>query len=211
MSHRIRVATIAIAASLAALSWSQSSVAAPIVSVDMDPTTAGIQSSLTVQQGSSFSVDIFISGVEATAPLNGFELMLTDSAGLATAQNRTLGPFLPAPPAAILPPIELPFSPGSDVLIGGNAIGLVGGIGSGVLATVDFIANSAGTTSLALSSVQLTAVLGLPILGATAEDGSLTIESGPSQLPAPPALALLLLGGLATWVAARRRSNEQLS
>ena len=208
MSHRIRVAAIAIAASLAALSWSQSSVAAPIVSVDMDPTTAGIQSSLTVQQGSSFSVDIFISGVEPTASLNGFQLMLTDSLGLATAQSRTLGDFLPAPPLALLPPVELPFSPGSDVLIGGTSIGFVGGIGSGILATVDFIANTAGATSLALSNVLLTSTLGTPILGVQTANGALTIESGPSQLSAPPALALLLLGGLATWVAARRRTKS---
>ena len=205
MSHPIKVTAIAL---LAALSWSKAGIAAPIVSVDMDPTTAGVQSSLTVQQGDTFSIDIFISGVEPTLPLNGFQLMLTDGSALATAESRTLGSFIPAPPVTIAPPIELPFTAGSDVLIGGTAIGFVGNSGSGVLATVDFVANAAGTTSLALSSVSLTSPPAFSIPGVTTVDGSLTIQSGPSQLSAPPALALLLLGGLATWAAARRRSNS---
>ena len=47
--------------------------ALPIVSVDTDPITPGIQSSFTVGLGDIFSVDIFISDVEAGTPLNGFE------------------------------------------------------------------------------------------------------------------------------------------
>ena len=205
MSLPIKVTAVAL---LAAFSFGKVGVAAPIVSVDMDPTTSGVQSSLTVQQGESFSINIFVSGVEPTFPLNGFQLTLTDGSALATAESRTLGAFIPAPPATPLPPIPLPFTAGSSVLIGGTAIGFVGNIGSGILATVDFVANAAGTTSLALSSVVLTSPPAIPIPGVTTVSGLLTIESGPSQLSAPPALALLLLGGLATWVAARRHTNS---
>ena len=55
---------------------SAGALAAPIVSVDADPGTAGIQSSVTVLQGTSFQVDIVISGVDAAMPLNAFDFDL---------------------------------------------------------------------------------------------------------------------------------------
>ena len=204
MGHPIKVTAIAL---LAALSFSKTGVAAPIVSVDMDPTTAGVQSSLTVQQGETFSVDIFISGVEVTSPINGFNLALSGDPALVTALSASLGSFLPPP--------NFPNGPnifGSFASIGGFGLGpTAAASGDGILASISFSADAIGVTSLALSGVQLSQLFGEPLRDFPLLDGALTIESGPSQLSAPPALALLLLGGLATWVAARRRTDQQLS
>ena len=204
MGHPIKVTAIAL---LAALSFSKTGVAAPIVSVDMDPTTAGVQSSVTVQQGEIFSVDIFISGVEATSPLNTFNLTLSGYRALVTALSASLGPFLPSPNVSIGP-----FFAGSFARIGGLGLGpTAAASGDGILASISFSADVVGTSGLQLSNVELSQPFGIAITDFSLLNGSVTIESGPSQLSAPPALALLLLGGLATWVAARRRTDQQLS
>ena len=205
MGHPIKVAAIAL---LAAFSFSKTGVAAPIVSVDMDPTTAGVQSSVTVQQGEIFSVDIFISGVEAASPLNTFTLVLSGDPTSIFAVGASLGPFLSSVPS-------FPIGPnlaGASAAIGGFGLGPTAAVsGDGILASISFSADAVGTSGLELFDVELSQPFGIAITDFSLLNGSVTIESGPSQLSAPPALALLLLGGFATWVAARRRTNQQLS
>ena len=204
MGHPIKVTAIAL---LAALSFSKTGGAAPIVSVDLDPSTPGIQSTRTVQQGDLFDIDIFISGVDPT-PLGGlqvFQLQLDADPNLVSATAASAGSFFPLP----LPPTSN--IAGASIFILSGNLGVPAPIGDGVLAHTSWTADAAGTISFSLSNLLLIAPPDSPIAVGGINTATLTIESGPSQLSAPPALALLLLGGLTTWVAARRHTNKKLS
>lgn len=198
---RLALFTAALGLLLAATSASQ---AAPILSVDMDPTIAGLQSTRTVVQGDMFDVDIIIDGVEAAAPLNAFQLTLSGDMSLISANSVVLGSFLLAPSITVINSVV-----GASATIGGATLLPAGATGDGILATVSFTADAIGITSLELSSVTLSAPFGVPIGVEGLVSGRLTIESDPSLLSAPPALSVILLGGLATLVGARRRRAQR--
>ena len=187
----------------ATFAWVEPSSAAPMLSVDMDPSMAGVQSTRTVVQGAMFDIEIFIENVGTTAPdgpLNGFQLTVGGSDALITADSASLGSFLLSPNITVGPILS-----GGSATIGGATLLPLGASGSGVLATASFTANAVGTTTLALSDVSLSAPFGVPIAVGDLVDGQLTIESDPSLLSAPPALSFLLFGALATVIATRRR------
>ena len=132
--------------------------AAPIVSVDADTATPGIQSTSSVGGALSLSVDIVISGVEASSPLNGFELDLDFDPTLLSAVSVSDGGFLLAPTFVVQNTLGILSVEFAEVTLGPG-----GAIGSGVLATVVFDVIGDGTSALDLNDVVLAAPFGEPI------------------------------------------------
>lgn len=60
------------------LLWSTGAAAGPVIAVDMDPATAGVQSALSIAAGQSFAIDVVLDTDGAL--LSGFELSLTPGA-----------------------------------------------------------------------------------------------------------------------------------
>ena len=114
-----------------------SAEAGPIVSVDMDPSTPGVQSTLTVTDGTSFTVDAFILGVEAAALLNAFEFDLSFDSSLLNATSVFGGGFLVAPASTVESDLLSP-----DVNFAAVTLGFAGALGSGILANITFIAQA---------------------------------------------------------------------
>lgn len=195
------------AALAAALSISLLSVPAqalPIVSVDVDPGTPGIQSTRNVAPLSSFSVDIVVEGIEPLTPLNGFVFTLDFNSAAVGATGVADGGFL-------LPPA---FSPQNDinpnsVTFAEATLGIGAVSGGGILATVTFDAVAVGFSFLNLNNVILTGpplVFPIPgdiILLQTTNDGSVTVGD-PQVIPVPGA-ALLFGTGLVGLAFFRRR------
>jgi len=69
-------------------------LAIPLVSVDTDSSTAGVQSSSDFEVGDIFEVDIF---VEDVSDLNGFQITLSYDASVLDGFSVTGGGFLPDP------------------------------------------------------------------------------------------------------------------
>ncbi len=170
--------------------------AVAIVSVDMDPSSPGVQSTRTVQQGDMFDVDIFIEGV---TNLSAFEFDLSFNGSVLTANDVVDGGFLADPVFVVEKVIGA-----SAIMFAESTLGLNTASGDGALATASFTADAAGMTTLDLSNVALSAPFGVSIEVGSVDDGELTVESS-SELSAPPALTFLLFGALATVIATRRR------
>jgi hypothetical protein len=115
------------------VSGAQQIQAAPIVAVDTDPGTPGIQSSSELFGVASFSVDIVISGVDAGAPLNGFEFDVHFDPSLLLAVSVLDGGFL-------LDPIFVVQNDIGSMSVEFAEVTLLpaGASGSGVLATIVF-------------------------------------------------------------------------
>jgi hypothetical protein len=166
------------------------------VSVDADPTTAGIQSMFTVSQGNSFNVDVVVTGVEAAALLNAFEFALDFEGSALTAASVASGGFL-------LPP-TLPFSTiGSSSVAFAEATLLANGaLGDGVLASISFNAIAPGFSLLDLKNVILSEPFGIFISTGGITDAEITVVEAP--VPSPGVLALVLSGFVALTITRRR-------
>ena len=171
--------------------------AIPIVSVDVDPTTPGIQTSIIVSPSTSFAVDIVIAGVDSTAPLNGFEFDLSFDPSILTATSVADGGFL-------LPPVFVVQSIIGAMIVEFAEVSLLpaGASGAGVLATIMFDAIDPGTSALDLNNVLLTAPFGLEIPTESVNDGSVTVQ-GATAVPEPGTL-LLFGSGLLLLIGRRR-------
>lgn len=170
--------------------------AVPIVSVDTDPTTPGIQSALNVLLGNPFMVDVVIEGIEASLRLNAFQFDLLFDPAVLSATDIVSGGFLPT--IDVFEVIGLSVVSYAEASLGGSAIG------SGVLASVSFDTLAVGTSTLDLTNVILAALVppGAAIEAAV-NDGSVTVTSEQS-IPEPGTLFLLCMG-IAGLVAASRR------
>lgn len=171
---------------------SSRAVAAPLLAIDLDPATAGVQSSATIAVGSSVSLEIVISGVESAEPLNAFQLELAQDETVATALEATLGSFLLSP-EVLLHSVD----PGrvglAAVTLGPGAV-----FGGGTLAAVTLEGSAVGTTGVTLENVLLSQPFGVPIDGFTLQDALLTVVP-------EPATGSLALSGLVLLVVGRRR------
>lgn len=190
----------------AALLFTASTVlASPVVSVDVDPSTAGIQSVLDVQNGDSFFVDIVISGVEASEPLNGFQFNLGFDPAVLTAISITDGGFLLEP---VFPVFESIDNGAGDVLFALVTLGPVGASGDGILASLGFSASAAGTSILDLNNVLLSAPFGAPVQVEQVDDGNVNVAVD-GFVSEPHTMAVLALGLVGLAAFGRRRKTKE--
>jgi len=166
--------------------------AAPVVAVDADPSTPGVQTTVTVPQGLPFDVDVVVSGVEAPQSVRYFEFQLSFDPLLLTPVAAVNGGFLPDE--------DLFFFDAtlgaSTVSVSAGLVGIDSGVrGSGTLARLTFAAAAPGSSPLDLHDVELRAPLSpLPLPLGGVEDGSATVT--PAAAPVP-SLSLRSAGLLA--------------
>jgi len=180
--------------------WMAGSAAAvPILSVDADPGTPGIQSVLSIPFGNPFTVDVVIIGVETGQPLNAFQFDLVFDPLRLAATGVVSGGFLPAETIVLLDDITPPDVMYAEASLGGGAVG------HGVLASISFDTLSVGTSDLDLMNVILAALI--PPGGeipAQVSGGRVTVTSG-QAIPEPSTLLLLGMGVGGLLAAGRRR------
>jgi hypothetical protein len=187
---RLRPASLVSVALSVALSGR--AVAAPLLAIDLDPATAGVQSNATIGVGSSLSLEIVISGVESVEPLNAFQLELAHDETVAMVLSATLGSFLLSP--EVLLDSVVPGRVGLAVVtLGPGAV-----FGSGTLAAVTLQGSGVGTTGLTLENVLLSQPFGFPIDGFALQGALLTV------VPEPATGSLALLGLIMLVVGGRR-------
>lgn len=175
--------------------WGSVAWAVPIVSIDLDPDTAGIQSVRSVIPPTSFSVDVVISGVDVLETLNAFELDVAFDPAILDPTSVVSGGFLLAPVFTVqmvLGALEVEFAEVTLLPFGAS--------GSGVLATIGFDVIGVGTSVLDLNDVILSAPFGVEITPVTLNDGEL------NAIP-EPATILLFGTGLAALVGWRYRKS----
>jgi hypothetical protein len=181
--------SIEILAGACVLAATPVALAVPIVSVDAPGT---------VSAGSSFSVDITISGVDN---LNGFELDLLFDPSVLAAVFVSDGGFLGAPVFEVQNDIGLMKVEFAEVILGPG-----GASGAGVLATIGFDALLPGVSVLDLQNVLLAAPFGVPIpVGVLG--GSVAVAPLVAVIPEPTA-SLLYAVGFACVACRRRRVSE---
>ncbi len=169
---------------------------AVLLSIDMDPGTAGVQDTRTVQVGDSIQVDLVVSGIEDDSEipddgLSAYEWDVDYDSTILTATDVAGGGFLPAPALVVEADLAPP-----DVNFAEAVLGVGVAFGSGVLSSITFDVTGAGLTTLDLNDVILSMPFGKELAGVTLEDGTLTVIS--ASVPAPgtvPLLGTALLAG----------------
>lgn len=184
-----RCASRAIAC-VAGLSLPAAAAALPILSVDTNPSLAGVQATRTVARGDSFEVAIWIEAVDAANPLHAFELVLTHGATIAVS-SVALGNFLGIEALVVHDEIL----PGAAELAA-TRVGPLGSDGAGVLVRADFAAIELGTSALALEAVLLSEPFGVPLAVAALHGAQIHVVP-------ESATASFLVGGLVALVASR--------
>lgn len=191
----------AVLAVLAGLIASVSASAIPVVSVDADPATSGIQAFAAVPGGVAFDIDVVVTGVEASAPLNAFEFDLMFNSLILDALSVADGGFLLDPVFILQEEVGM-----VSVEFAEATLAPVGASGDGVLAKITFDPISLGTSDLDLENVLLSEPFGIPIPAGTPEDGEILVT------PEPSTASLVGLGVLAlSFAGARRRSCQRVA
>lgn len=144
-----------------------------------------------VAQGSSFSVDVNISGV---SDLYAWQLDLTFDPTLLSATNVTEGTFLNGgnPSNTFFLPGTIDNVGGSVTLNADTLLSVVSGIsGAGTLITFDFTALAQGTSPLAIANEILLDSTGAIITDTTSGSSVTVTGSGPVPTPEPNTVFLL--------------------
>jgi len=160
--------------------------ALPILSLDVDPTTAGVQDELELLVGESFWLDVLISGVDAETPVNGYSFDLAYEGSVLSALSIEAGDFLTGVP------IEIPPILGPPILHYGRSTLGPGNTGAGVLARIHFEAIAALSSPLTLALDDV--LLGQPF---TATDPLIPEGLEPAMIhvvPEPSSFLLVVLG-----------------
>jgi hypothetical protein len=121
----------------------------PRVFVDADPARPGIQSKLNVVHGSSFMIDVVVTGVNPIEPLDAYEFDLYFDPNILRAVSVVSGGFL----SGIII-IEQDVTP-PHVNWAAGVISKAGVFGDGILATITFEAIGRGGSKLDLREVVL--------------------------------------------------------
>ena len=172
------------------------SLAAPIVALDADPTQAGVQASLTVTAGTSFEVELVVLDVSASSPVQSFQIELGVSSTAVTPLDALDGSFLEAP-VLTLQEILTP----SSVRFAQLSADPSGASGGGVLARFLFEATAPGDAALTLPTVLLSAPFGTPIFVAEIRGANVEVAA----VPEPTAALLFAIGLIAARAASTRR------
>ena len=122
-------------------------LAAPIVSLDLDPTRPGIQAERSLPGPGEFQVDVVVLGVDSP-PLAGYELELGFAPGVLAFSAASSGGFLDDP-------FFFDVLPGAASVRVDSSIRTFGGgpTGDGVLASLFFDALAPGASLLELDAV----------------------------------------------------------
>lgn len=196
--------------------------ATPIISVDLDPATAGIQSVLSVDVGTTFTIDVMITEDGLTPTPTIFDTVILDlsfnDAGVVLGAGPTgaiagslagapltfdvFGGFIPTMTGNPLG--SVPAAPLSGYSNSGGAISLlnfalftvVPGTEQSIF-SFDFTALGVGTSSILAAgtpegSPEL-ALFGVPIF-ANLAPGTITVQRGGQPVPEPNTLAFLFIG-----------------
>jgi hypothetical protein len=172
--------------------------ALPLVALDLDPATEGIQTFGQVSVGEPIPFEVVIQGVEAEEPLNAFSLEIGFNSSIVAGAFISLGSFL------VTPTHVIEESASADtLLLSAATLGSAGASGDGVLAVGSLDAVAVGASAIALRNVVLTQPFGVPI-------DSFDIQNAVLEVVPEPSTGLLLGGGLAAIalrVARRRRGG----
>ena len=186
--------------------WLGLAHAAPVIELDVDPTTPGAQKSTTVTAGDVFSIDVLVSSVEESDPLNGFQLTALFDAVVLNALDVADGGFLPSPLVTLF---DIDNAAGS-VEFAEASLGVASAFGDGVLAQMEFQATAAGATSLDLSDVLLSGPFGLAIDIAAISGATVTVtSSGTVAEPSVPSLLSLGVLGLMISINSRKTNKHR--
>lgn len=152
--------------------------------------------SATVNAGDSFSINI---NVGDAVDLTSWQFDLAFDASILQANSVTEGPFLSSAGTTFFIPGVIDNTIGLISLVSASFVDLFPPSGSGVLATIEFSALSAGLSPLTASSV----FLSLSDSGFSVANGSVCVRGatcgGGNPVPEPSSFALLLLGGFTLW------------
>lgn len=181
---------------VALFGWPAVAPAVPVVSVDMNPGVAGVQTTFSVPRGHQLTVHIVVSQIDASSPLNGFTFDLVYTPAILNPTGVSDGGFLL--PTVFVSEMDL-LAP--DVNFTETTLGPGGAYGDGILAAITFDAVETGFSLLSLNDVQLSAPGGAEIpLGQINVGGAIVI-------PEPGGLTLVGTGlaALAGWTRRRFR------
>lgn len=188
----------AIAGLLCSGLWAMPAIALPIVSIDTDPGSSGVQSSTTVDLNAIFVVDIVISDVQSPSSLNGFEFDLLFDPSVVQALDVVGGTFL------------LPSVFTIQEIIGGVrvefaevSLGPFGATGSGVLASVELRGFAEGTSLLSLENVLLAQPFGIPLPVGEIRGGQASVAQAGTPIPEPTGALLFTAGALVVGMGTR--------
>ena len=156
--------------------------ALPVLAVDMDPGSPGIQATRSVALGSTVTIDLVAQDFTAIEPLQAFELDLDFAPAVLSASAMSVVGFLVTPVFEVERTIGV-----ASVALAAATLGPSGASGTGVLVSITFEAFGPGTSPLDLRDVLLSAPFGEPI-DALVSDGSITV------VPEPSALVLVCAG-----------------
>jgi len=164
--------------------------------------TVSVSSPMFVDAGTSFSVDIMISDVDPTEPLNGFELDVIFDGSVLTATSVVDGGFLLSPTFVVqnsIGAVSVEFAEVTLLPFGAS--------GAGTLATITFDAILPGFSDLDLTNVILSAPFGIQIGVAAVVDGSVRVRDSVNAIPEPSGMLLSAIGLLIVGVRVRRRAG----
>ncbi|MBR9910696.1 MAG: hypothetical protein GYB33_10150 [Gammaproteobacteria bacterium] len=189
--------------------------AMPILSVDADPNTAGVQAARSVEVGDSFSVDIWVSGLSPPPGLEGFDFTLLFDSSLVAATGVVSGGFFPVPLVLVtsLAPggvryaeLALPLPPPAPLPVPAP---LTPPAIEGLLATVSFDALSSGNDSFTFDPflTVLSGPFGFPLTFDSAA-ATITITNPNAGTLPTPATGLLLVLGLLGLRLARKTTRR---